>query len=193
MSKVTERHQRDMKRQEEKENIVNFLWKLSKMLASLFAFITTVLCWVAQLCPTLFDAMELARLLCPQGFSSKNTGVGCHALPPGDLSNSGIKPRSPAVQANALTTGKPPGKPNNLLKINKFKNKNTILVAWIVSPAKRYVLKSSFCECDLVGNRIFADVMRLTILGWVCPQSSDWYPYRRKDRGHLTEIQKRRP
>ena len=25
MSKVTERHQRDMKRQEEKENIVNFL------------------------------------------------------------------------------------------------------------------------------------------------------------------------
>ena len=62
-----------------------------------------------------------------------------------------------------------------------------------MSPAKRYVLKSSSCECDLVGSRVFADVMRLRILGWVFPQSSDWYPYRRKDRGHLTEIQRRRP
>ena len=37
----------------------------------------------------------------------KNTGVGCP--PPGDLLNSGIKPRSPALQANSLRA-EPQGK-----------------------------------------------------------------------------------
>ena len=37
---------------------------------------------VARLCPTLCDHMDLqpTRLLCPQNFPSKNTGVGCHSL-----------------------------------------------------------------------------------------------------------------
>ena len=40
----------------------------------------------------------------------KNTGVGCHAPPPGDLSNPRIEPGSPALQADSLLTellGKP--------------------------------------------------------------------------------------
>ena len=36
-----------------------------------------------------------ARLLCPWGFSGKNTGMGCHFLPPGDLPDPGIEPASP--------------------------------------------------------------------------------------------------
>ena len=40
----------------------------------------------------------------------KNTGVGCHCLPPGDFPNPGIKPRSPELQADSLPS-EPPGKP----------------------------------------------------------------------------------
>ena len=42
---------------------------------------------------------------------SKNTGVGCCALP-GDLPTPGIKPRSPPLQADSLSA-EPPGKPKN--------------------------------------------------------------------------------
>ena len=37
---------------------------------------------VAQLCPTLWDPMDLqpTRLLCPWDFPGKSTGVGCHCL-----------------------------------------------------------------------------------------------------------------
>ena len=38
--------------------------------------------------------------LCPQGFSGKNTGVGCQALLQGNLLNPGIEPRSPTLQAS---------------------------------------------------------------------------------------------
>ena len=33
-----------------------------------------------QLCPTLFDPVDPARLLCPRDSPGKDTGVGCHAL-----------------------------------------------------------------------------------------------------------------
>ena len=38
--------------------------------------------------------------------------MGCYALFQGDLPNPGIKPRSPALQADSLPF-KPPGKPTN--------------------------------------------------------------------------------
>ena len=34
------------------------------------------------------------KLLCAWDSPGKNTGVGCHALPPGDLSYPGIEPTS---------------------------------------------------------------------------------------------------
>ena len=40
----------------------------------------------------------------------KNTGVGGHALLPGDLPNPGIEPRSPPLQADSLQS-ETPGKP----------------------------------------------------------------------------------
>ena len=35
-------------------------------------------------------------------FLGKNTGVGCHFPPPGDLPNPGIEFKSPALQADSL-------------------------------------------------------------------------------------------
>ena len=61
-------------------------------------------CLVAQSCPPLCDPMDCS----PQGSSvhgnspGKNTGVGFPCLPPRDLPNPGIKPRSPTLQADSL-------------------------------------------------------------------------------------------
>ena len=40
----------------------------------------------------------------------KSTGVGCRCLLQGNLPDPGVKPRSPALEADALTS-EPPGKP----------------------------------------------------------------------------------
>ena len=42
----------------------------------------------------------------------KDSGVGCHVPPPGDLPNPGIKLRSPPLQVDSLPS-EPPGKPKN--------------------------------------------------------------------------------
>ena len=47
--------------------------------------------------------LKLTRLLCPWNFPGKNTGVGCHSLLR-DLLNPGIKPMSPALQADSSTS-----------------------------------------------------------------------------------------
>ena len=57
--------------------------------------------------------LQLARLLCPWGFSMQQYWNGLSCPSPGDLPNPGIKPRSPAlqvVQLDSLPT-EPPGKP----------------------------------------------------------------------------------
>ena len=71
-------------------------------------------CLVTQSCSTLCDPLDSS----PPGssvyadFPGKNTGVGCHALLQGGLPNPGIKPRSLALQADALSS-EPPGKPKS--------------------------------------------------------------------------------
>ena len=58
-----------------------------------------------QSCPFLCDSM-----VCPWNSLGKNTGVGCHSLLQ-DLPDTGIKPWSPALQADFLSfvlLGKPP-------------------------------------------------------------------------------------
>ena len=47
-------------------------------------------------------------------FPGENTGMGCHFLLQGNLPNPGIKPGSPALQADSLPT-EPPGKPREVL------------------------------------------------------------------------------
>ena len=56
--------------------------------------------------------LQLARLLCPWGFSRPEYWSGLPCPPPGDLPDPGIEPRSPALQADSLLT-EPPGKPEN--------------------------------------------------------------------------------
>ena len=52
-------------------------------------------------------------LCCKGGYEiDRPSGVGSCSLLQGDLRNSGIKPRSPALQADSLPA-EPPGKPKN--------------------------------------------------------------------------------
>ena len=53
-----------------------------------------VLCWVAQLCPTLCDAMDYIACQPPlsMGIPDKNTGVGCHSLLQGIFPAQGSNP-----------------------------------------------------------------------------------------------------
>ena len=52
------------------------------------------------------------RLLCLWGFSRQECWSGLPCPPPGESSNLGIKPRSPALQTDSLPS-EPPGKPRN--------------------------------------------------------------------------------
>ena len=73
-------------------------------------FFSSVLCLVAQLYPILWDSMDYSpRLLCPWGFSRQEFWSGLPFPSPEDLLNSGIEPRSPALQADPLPS-EPPGK-----------------------------------------------------------------------------------
>ena len=75
-----------------------------------------MLCLVTQSCLTLCNPMDCS----PPGFSvhrdslGKNTGVNCHALP-----NTGIEPRSPALQRDSLPA-EPPENPYIKLKYVNF-------------------------------------------------------------------------
>ena len=62
--------------------------------------------------PVLSDSLrphglQPARLLSSWNSPGKNTGVGCHSLLQGDLPDPGIKPGSPALQADSLPSELP--------------------------------------------------------------------------------------
>ena len=66
---------------------------------------------VAQSCPTLCDPWAVAHQAPPSmGFSRQEYWSGLPLPSPGDLPDPGIEPRSPALQADALTSA-PPGNP----------------------------------------------------------------------------------
>ena len=66
---------------------------------------------VAQSCPTLCDPWAVAHQAPPSmGFSRQEYWSGLPFPSPGYLPNPGIKPRSPALQTDALTS-EPPGNP----------------------------------------------------------------------------------
>ena len=70
---------------------------------------------VAQSCPTLCDPMDcnpLGSSGAPWNSPGKNTRVGCHSLLQSNLSDPGIKPGSPTLQADSLPS-EPPGKPKH--------------------------------------------------------------------------------
>ena len=100
-------------------------------------FLLNSLCLVVQSCPTLCDPMDCS----PLGSSvhgdspGKHTGVDCHALPSGDLSNPGIKPRSPTLQVDSLPS-EPPWKP----PINPKRNQPWIVIGRTDAEAEAPVL-----------------------------------------------------
>ena len=66
---------------------------------------------IAQSCLTLCDPVDCSPPGSSlHGFSRQDYWSGLPFPSPGDLPNPGIKPRSPALQADALTY-EPPGKP----------------------------------------------------------------------------------
>ena len=72
----------------------------------------SVLCLVAQPCPTLCDPMDCSPpvFLCPWDFPGKNTGVGWHALLQGVFPTQGLNPLLLHLQVGTLPLA-PPGKP----------------------------------------------------------------------------------
>ena len=56
------------------------------------------------------NSLGHTKLLCPWNSSDKNTGVSSHSLLWGNLPNPGVKPGSPALQADSFLS-EPPGKP----------------------------------------------------------------------------------
>ena len=66
---------------------------------------------LAQSCPTLCNPWTVAHQApLSMGFSRQEYWSGLPFPSPGDLPDPGIKPRSPALQEDALTS-EPPGKP----------------------------------------------------------------------------------
>ena len=61
--------------------------------------------------------INLQSLYSPWNSPGQNTGVGIP--PPGDLPNTGIEPRSPALQADSLPV-EPQGKPKEYLPQQKY-------------------------------------------------------------------------
>ena len=80
-----------------------------------------MVCLVTQSCLTLCDTVNCRcpRLLCPRGFSRQGYWSGLPYPPPGDLSNSGIDPRSRTQQTDSLLS-EPPGKPCNGIRTRKI-------------------------------------------------------------------------
>ena len=77
-----------------------------------------VLCLVVQLCPTLCDRMDSNPPgSSVHGFLRQEYWSELPCPPPGDLPNPGIKPGSPALQADSL----PAELPDFIRKVNRAK------------------------------------------------------------------------
>ena len=66
----------------------------------------------SESCSVVSDSLESLGLYSPWNSPGQNTGVGSLSLLQGNLPNSGIEPRSPALQADSLPA-EPQGKPKN--------------------------------------------------------------------------------
>ena len=76
-------------------------------------------CLASISCPTVLRSRELylTRLLCPWDFPGKNTGGGCHFLPPGIFMTQGLNPHLLLWQAGSLPLSHLRSPPSTLLHL----------------------------------------------------------------------------
>ena len=96
---------------------------------------------VAQSCPTLYDPVDCIAHQAPPsiGFSRQEYWSGLPFPSPGDLPDPGIEPRSPTLQADALTSD-PPGEPNTCRKPPKYSTN----LDWLKKKKRYPVIKMSY-------------------------------------------------
>ena len=108
----------------------------------------------AQSCPTLCVPMDYSptRLLRPWDFSRQESWSGLPFPSPGDLPNPGIKPPSPALQADDLPS-EPPGK--TLLKIKVKVAQSCLSLCDPMDYAIHGILQARILECLFLLQGIF--------------------------------------
>ena len=89
-----------------------------------------------QLCATPWTAARQVPL--SMDSPGKNTGVGCHFPSPGDLPDPGIEPRSPALQADSLSS-----EPSEKLWIHGPTEMIRSLMKYLL---KAYYIQGILCE-----------------------------------------------
>ena len=96
--------------------------------------------------------LQPTKLLCPWNSPGQNTGVGRRSLLQGIFPTRGIKPRSPALQADSLLS-ELPGKPE-CQRIDAFKLwcwRRLLRVPWTVKRSNQSILKKISPEYSLEG------------------------------------------
>ena len=99
------------------------------------------------------------------GFSRQEYLSGLPFPSPGHLPDPGIKPRSPTLQADALSS-EPPGKPIN--KILKYVNENACVCANFLQSCP------TLCDPMDLAHRALLSVGFARILEWVAGSSEPW-------------------
>ena len=131
---------------------------------------------VTQLCPTLCNPREpVARQAPPSmGFSRQECWSGLPFPSPGDLSNPGIEPMSPAM-AGGFFTAEPPGTPT-VEYYSTLKRREVCAIGWenlkIITCRKTRQMQKwpTACfhlhEMSWVGNSIETESRLLVTRGW---------------------------
>ena len=126
------------------------IWEAPKL-------VLAVLCWVAQLCPTLCDPMDYnSPGSSVHGDSpGKNTWVGCHAPCQGIFPTPGIEPRYLALQVDFLSS-EPKGSPR--------------ILEWVAYPFSR----GSSQPWDWTGVSCIAGRFFTSWATWEAPWRTVW-------------------
>ena len=121
---------------------------------------------VAQPCRTLCNPWTVAHQALPSmGFSRQEYWSGLPFPSPGDLPDPGIEPRSPTLQADALTSA-PPGEPHKTPKLSKmgaFQKKFQMPARWEQLSGRVRHQQRSHCLGEAI--RILPSVTGLVIPG----------------------------
>ena len=100
--------------------------------------------------------LQTPRLLSPWDSPGRNTGVGCHSLLQGGLSDPGMEPGSPALQVDSLPS-EPPGKPIFYHKHSLIRD-TSLQYCYKGPEFSRYHKKSRKVVCKIRGRQPLQNV-----------------------------------